>query len=521
MECEYCLEEFKNKACLTSHQTNAKYCIKYKKIYFTCIQCNFKTVGIKNIDKHVLECNITEIQSETHDCNLHENNDVNIDAVKEETSIDILSRIEKKIDILLNSKSPEHFSNKNEVINILTNYPSENIIPINEIDLIVPIIEAQNNIPQECNEEQNSPKNKKQKFKSLKNCIQLSSEISDDIKNIKIQEVNNLFETTQKTLYIFDKKIFNNCFDNIKQSRNYTKNIDILKNERTKLINSLSISDYTNLVENHLKILQQIFKEKEYTEKKITTIIFKSMNSLDLRILKYSTYVNTEFDIDEMQKLKMSLNYFREMPPYYSVFNSKLFFAKFYNYSSVIFTIKDNIERYLFNPYNFNNIIYVPLKNSTENDPYSFYTLESTSKEKRFWVMDCRLEDFSNNIINNIRPYLIKEFRQIYYDIFHDNEFRENYISTNSVTEIDCEQLLQNIYTISNMKDFCLLLRNIVKNNSTYIPTENDKFDFHGDDNIQKKRFTNTKENSDVVDIIKLLFDNISSQDAVDFYRKY
>ena len=135
--------------------------------------------------------------------------------------------------------------------------------------------------------------------------------------------------------------------------------------------------------------------------------------------------------------------------------------------------------------------------------------------------MDCRLEDFSNNIINNIRPYLIKEFRQIYYDIFHDNEFRENYISTNSVTEIDCEQLLQNIYTISNMKDFCLLLRNIVKNNSTYIPTENDKFDFHGDDNIQKKRFTNTKENSDVVDIIKLLFDNISSQDAVDFYRKY
>jgi hypothetical protein len=504
MECEYCLEEFKDKYCLISHQNTAKYCLKYKKVYFTCMQCNFKTVGIKNIEKHMVECNI-QISTESQDCNLDTNQN------------NILLRIEKKIDFLLNSKISEKFSE--DIITIpqqtnTCNETEENREQIFEIQSDV------KNDSQDCIEEQVSPKSKKQKFKSLKNCINLRSEIPEEIKVVKIKEVNNVFENIKKSFNVFHEKIFSECFENIKQSRNYTKNIDILRQERTKLIKCLSIIEYTKLAEEHLKILQEIFKEKEYPEKKITTIIFKSMNSLDLRILKYSNYINTEFNIDEMQHFKMSLIYNQEMKPYYIPYMSKSFFEKFYNYSSIIFTIKDNIERNLFNPYNFNNIIYVPLKNSLENDPYSFYILESVNKEKRYWIMDCRLEDLTNNIINNIRPYLIKEFRKIYYDIFHDNEFRPDYMNTNSITEIDCEQLLQNIYILSNFKDFCALLRNIVKNNSTYIPTENDKFDFHGDDNIQKKRFANTKENSDVIDIIKLLFDNISSQEAVDFYRK-
>ena len=505
MECEYCLEEFKDKSCLISHQNTAKYCLKYKKIYFTCIQCNFKTVGIKNIEKHTIECNIES--TEKNDCKIliEQNN--------------ILRRIEKKIDLLLNSKPEKSFDNilTQSTINYFnSSIPQENTPEIYETHTQ---IETKNE-SQDCVEEQISPKGKKQKFKSLKTCIQLRNEILEEVRDTKIKEVSNIFENVKKSFNILDEKIFNECFENIKQSRNYTKNIDILRQERTKLIKSLSIIEYTKLTEEHLKILQQIFKDKEYAEKKITTIISKSMNSLDLRILKYSNYVNTEFNIDEMQQFKISLNYHKEMKSYYFPYNSKVFFEKFYNYSSIIFTIKDNIERNLFNPYNFNNIIYVPLKNSLDNDPYSFYFLESVNKEKRYWIMDCRLEDLSNNIINNIRPYLIKEFRKIYYDIFHDNDFRPDYINTSSITEIDCEQLLQNIYTLSNPKDFCVLLRNIVKNNSTYIPTENDKFDFHGDDNIQKKRFANTKENSDVIDIIKLLFDTISSQEAVDFYRK-
>ena len=135
--------------------------------------------------------------------------------------------------------------------------------------------------------------------------------------------------------------------------------------------------------------------------------------------------------------------------------------------------------------------------------------------------MDCRLEDFSNTFIDNILPYLINLFRKLYFDVFRDNEYRKDYKSKNILTECDCEQLLENIYKLANQKDFCNFLRNLVKNKATYFPTENDKCNLLGDDNMQKKRFASNKETSDnIINIIKRLFDGISSEDAVDFYRK-
>ena len=41
------------------HQNKAKYCKNYRKVLFVC-HCGFKTIGIKNIDNHVINCN--------HDC---------------------------------------------------------------------------------------------------------------------------------------------------------------------------------------------------------------------------------------------------------------------------------------------------------------------------------------------------------------------------------------------------------------------------------------------------------------------
>jgi hypothetical protein len=49
-------------------------------------------------------------------------------------------------------------------------------------------------------------------------------------------------------------------------------------------------------------------------------------------------------------------------------------------------------------------------------------------------------------------------------------------------------------------------------------PTENDKFNLTGDDALQRRRFQE-KEDVDLAEAIKLLFDGISSEDAVDFVR--
>jgi hypothetical protein len=40
----------------------------------------------------------------------------------------------------------------------------------------------------------------------------------------------------------------------------------------------------------------------------------------------------------------------------------------------------------------------------------------------------------------------------------------------------------------------------------------------YGDDALQRKRFQE-KDDGDLVEIIKQIFDGISSEDAVDFYR--
>ena len=180
--------------------------------------------------------------------------------------------------------------------------------------------------------------------------------------------------------------------------------------------------------------------------------------------------------------------------------------------------MKKNLERYLFNRYDFWNIVYLQLPKNTKDDPYSFYILERVTKEKRYWKMDCRLEDVSSNLIANILPIMMGMFRKLYKDVFGDNDFRNDFSSKCQITECDCEQLLQNIILISQPKEFYNLVRDMVVSKATYIPTENDKFNLYGDDSLQRKRF-HDKEDVDLVDIIKQLFDDITSVQAVDFYR--
>ena len=201
-------------------------------------------------------------------------------------------------------------------------------------------------------------------------------------------------------------------------------------------------------------------------------------------------------------------------------FESYSFFEKFDNYGLAIFSIKKLIEIFINNKYGIYNIIYVPIKKSSENDPYSFYILEDIKSKKRYWKMDCRLEELTINFTNTIINYLKNIFKKLYHDVFNDNIYRKDYKSYNTITQYDCEQLLKNIYMISNQKKFSLLLRNIIRENCTYYPTENDRFNIYTDDLVQKKRFAEDKGSIDSVIFIKNLFDDISNEDSVDLYRE-
>lgn len=522
--CDYCLENFEFLFEVENHKNTDKQCQKFRNIEFSCVICGFKTFGIKNLEKHISECSNKDFMDDTLNSQISRIEDKIDKLLKlqndiEENKIKNYKKVKKVKNKILDENDNNEYTiedDENIPLKIRKFSPDKNIkspllkrTPVKNIGKI-----SAKNSP-------STPIKRKPQYKSFKNNLELKSELSKDEKNEQIKLISEKIQELKNDLIDVEnyKKTLDTYIDNIKQNRTYTKFLELIKTKRTSMIDSMDYNDYYDLLVKNIKSLEVIFRKKEYNEKKIITTISKSMNSIDLRILNYGNYFTTELDIDEMQKLNKSLTIFNGSDPDYKPFIFDEFMRKFYNYGSVLFTIKENLERNLFNTYGFNNVVYIPLKNSSLNDPWSFYTLESISKEKRYWKMDCRLEDLSLNFFNNMKSYLINIFRKIYSDIYHDNHYRKDYNNSN-ITELDCEQLLQNIYILLNPKDFCNFLRNLVVEKATYIPTENDKGDFLSDDRIQKKRFSENNEKYDVFDLIRLLFDNISSEEAIDFYRK-
>jgi hypothetical protein len=361
--------------------------------------------------------------------------------------------------------------------------------------------------------------NKKTLYKSFKN-IELANEPSIDEQNNKISDIDKIInDNLGGSINLIDAKIiFNECFKDIEKNRIYTKPLNLMKSTRMR-ITGITIDEYVNLLKEHLEKLTKIFQDKSISEKITTKNITLSLSSLDLRILSYPPYINTELVIDDLTKFKRCILFTLNFPKHFVPFNYDIFFKTFFNHGTLLSTLRDSIERNLINIYGFNNIAYIPISKSNDNDPFSFFHLKKIENKKRYWNMDCRLEDFSNKFIDNIRPFLIDMFRKMYFDVFSDNDYRQNFIQKVSKIELDLKQIIQNICLLSNPKKFNKFMRNIVKDKATYKVTLNDIKNFSTDDTIQRRRFENEKETIDPVEIIKLMFDNISSEEAVDYYR--
>ena len=358
---------------------------------------------------------------------------------------------------------------------------------------------------------------KKTSYKIFKN-MELVDEPSIDEQNNKISEIDkNINDIAGFTLNDANK-IFEESFRDIEKNKIYTKTLEQIKHTRLKIV-GITVDEYYNVIKEHMERLTKIFQDKGLSEKTIMKNITTSLSSLEMRIVSYPPYINTELVIDELTKYKKCIMYSINFPKKYIPFNYDEIFKTFFNHGTILSTLRDCIERNLINVYGFTNLVYIQIPKSTDNDPFSFYHLKKIENKKRYWNMDCRLEDLSNKFIDNIRPYLIDMFRKIYFDVFCDNDYRENFLSKMAKVELDVKQIIQNICLLCNPKKFNKFLRNIIKDKATYKVTANDIKNLSSDDSTQRRRFENEKEKIDPVEIIKLLFDNISSEEAVDYYR--
>ena len=344
--------------------------------------------------------------------------------------------------------------------------------------------------------------------------IQARSLFIDEIDKRSKETLNQLDEDVASVI----RDSCQELIDQLGSSRTYTKLLRKLKMERAKLLGTLKLQEYIQVVKDHTKQLSDVFEHKQQPDKKIRTNILSSLTPLDARILRYQGYHDTQMDGECREKLEAVLRHGRIFSKEFKPYVLQDLSDKLTTYSVAVFPIEKLIRWALVNPYGFWNVVYLSWPKSSLEDPYSFYVLRKIKKGKRYWDMNCRLEDFTTDLIACVQPYLIRTFRELYYAVFNDNDYRPNDTELSSFVAEDCEQLAQNIILMSQPRKLCGKLRKLLTTNCAYKHTCQDQFSLLGDDLLQRKRFQR-KEKIEMVDTVGQLFDQITDEQAVNFYK--
>ena len=571
-ECEKCGCIFKTTKYLSKHQKSAQYCSKYKDILFVCRKCNFNIKGIHNIEQHNIECDGTYIQpleTKLLETKLLESEDkvklleiniknkelslldiqlrlqfeqmknkIYINVIQTQTDIKVENIIQEnnneihvfnfengKIPVVVHEFATQHTEKYTiELPKTIVKKPRKKIKRSSKntkIEDHLLVIEPDNI----CEESEEKEKPKKIVYRSVKEYETTTEQVMKNKLNENIvrvdEELNKIvydnFDVSHKNI----SEELESLLDSISTSRKYTVSLTSIKRIRKKLLGKLTLNEYILLLNDHIKRIEKILLDKNYTQNKIKKTVAKSLTPLDMRLTHYHGYTNSNIEHDDIQQFGLALEVLVEHKKQFIPYNKNTFIDNIKNYSLSLFELKDCIERCLVNRYKFHNVIYIHRSNSTNKDPFSFYTLASVG-DRRCWRMECRLDDFSQYFSDVISTYCITLFRKLYKDVFNDNIYRQDYIGKSQITEFDCEQLLHNIILLAQPITLCKLFQDIIKEKCTLTSTESDKFDLYGDDKLQQKKFASTKDtNEDTCQIMKRLFDGISEDDALDIVNSH
>ena len=370
----------------------------------------------------------------------------------------------------------------------------------------------------------------KSRFRTVKNEIELTEEKGLEQLVQKIDATHKTIQTKrdllkpEKMTKIHGPQGLEECFKNITETKSYAIPLKNMLKKRLEIMNSLTIEEYKKLINDNIEMVDKIFITKGYNTAKRISIISKGLSPFETRLVSYGKY-DKPIEFDDRQKIKVYFEISSLYPQRYVPFDKEEVSKRFFNYSIALFTVKECIEIFLFNVYEFYNIIYIPYKKSDSTDPYSFYILEKIEDSKRYWSLDSRLEDITIAFSTNIKAYCISLFRHIYFNIFQDNLYRANYSSVSSVAEYECGQLVQNIMVLSDFMKINSIIRASVKEKATFNPTDKDKVNYSQNDKMQQKRFleedmTEATEESCFSSICQM-FDGIKREECSSFYNKY
>ena len=545
VKCTYCNNIFKNVLNMNNHQKNSKYCKKYKNVIFFCKKCDFCTEGIKEIENHMLICN-EDLKNK-----ININNKINI----LEQKIDELTLYTKNLENIINTEIIKNnvykqilnnnlglFNSNNETINnvseeVNNNVSEETINNVSEETINNVSEEVNNNVSEETinnvseetinnvseetinNVSEEVSNNVSEEVKNnvseeVKNNVseEVKNNVSEEVKNNVSEEVkNNVSEEVSNTLF----DIFENHFEKIlevKLKKDIVKILKTIKKIRYKSIKTTNINEYVQIVGEHIKRIKTILKNKRVKGKDIINDVFYP---IELRIVCYNNIKDNYIHIDDIEKLKVCLKYSSNFKN--NIYNIDDICNTCLNYGLSLMSIKESLKIFL----NCNNSIkYFNLSNNDNH--YSFYQLEKIKGNRKYWKMDCRLENFTSVLSSNLLKYCIDLFRQLYQNIFNDNIYREDFISYSQIAEYECNQLIHNIFILCNYYKFNNIVKNFFIEKHTYEKTEKDILNLQSDDLLQLKQSKFMSENiEDIYNYIKLMFDNIDEKQSKQFYNNY
>ena len=284
-----------------------------------------------------------------------------------------------------------------------------------------------------------------------------------------------------------------------KTAKKYNSYLKTAKRLRRIIFKNGDLDFYTLTVESNIQKLVEILEDKKFTGKKIRKIMRQHFTALDLRLVRYDEHEQLAADGSLLKELSLVLS----CVPKPKFFDKNKFIQSFLNYSLILFPVENILKRELIS----DNPTYVFMGDPSSNRPFEFYSLSVETVSVKKWIMDSRMGVLVPELRAHLLPYLVKIFRELFFTIYNDNNYREDWLGNLQGLEHDCKQIVKNILVISNTKLFSKICRNIVIKNNHHIKEDKDILNLTRQDPIHNVEPNETKE------YIHRLFDDISKEE--------
>ena len=314
--------------------------------------------------------------------------------------------------------------------------------------------------------------------------------------------------------------LIHECITSIKNGRNYSKLLGEIKQNLQQISLKTTIDDYSVVVSEIIEQLAAVFNEKKYESSKIHKLVAKGTTPLDMRLSMCKDYVRVNIDADSIDQMKrMIVNELSSVKIYNYEYVD--FCRVFANYGMCMFEIDKTVSEILLSlAAKKQNVL---IEKDGKGLCVLFQNKDRTSEGGRvLWTRHRTLSHLGYALHHYLFTYAIRMFRKIHTDVFADNTFRRENGSSLQIVEFECEQLISNIFMMSDPHE---LASRIYKRISDSLDELSEVGEVECDsmletfDDVYVKQFKFDK--IDLKELCRQLFDDISDADIVFLIDKY